>query len=472
MSGKSKEKNNNKPSTFLNRGKGGITPKTTKRSKEDSPPTDIPSMKKSKMDELSDKNIDTPKADRLPTEVSDILMEMRSFMVRLDAKQDSLKADLMKSMAEENKKLTDTVGELKSSIEFAHSQIKGITTKCDETNRKIDAGLKLRDENIDSIKRAVVKHKGECEATKSRIEKLEKDNEVIKNDVISVKNVHQETAEFPVKCTLVAQHVPYHEDEDLVKSLNKLIRDKIGCAVKLIRCKRMSVYEDGTGLVKIQLETPEQVQNVLKNKSKLKGCDDPLSSVWLRQSKTKEQMASEQNTNLILRELNIFDRYRRLPNGKLIPKDDNRHGNFRGRSRGGSRGRGRGGARPYSHTQFLTQFQTNYADVLNNKQPIPDRTQRTLNFDRGIMELTPRQTTSVRSQDSKRSPRRSPTSMTGLHSSNGKPPPGSRLNQEQYNDLVNEHLEESARNPWESESSSQEYPRLSHKQHGARNNSH
>ena len=76
--------------------------------------------------------------------------------------------------------------------------------------------------------------------------------------------------------------------------------------MKIIRVARKSGWKTGRGLIKIELENPEQLKLVLKSKKKLK--DTPVKEirkVFLRQSKKEEMLVAERNEDLILRELGV-----------------------------------------------------------------------------------------------------------------------------------------------------------------------
>ena len=160
---------------------------------------------------------------------------------------------------------------------------------------------------------------------------------------------------FPVKSTIVAQNVWYKEGEDLDKIASLIVHQTLNLKeIKILRVERKSGKESGSGLLKIELESPQDVQDILRKKRLLK--DAPaweLREILLRQSKSEETLRAERNQDVLLREMGVKHKYVRLHTGYLAHRDHqyekpghvtNRGPNTPARGRGGGRGtRGRRG---------------------------------------------------------------------------------------------------------------------------------
>ena len=125
--------------------------------------------------------------------------------------------------------------------------------------------------------------------------------------------------DFAPKKTLVAQNVWYKEDEDLYKVVATIIHKVLNLPnISIVNTVRKSGWESGAGLIKKEVESAEQVKEVLKQKRLLK--DNPVSEIrdiFLRQSKKEEVLLMERNQDVILREMGVRESYIRLPSGHL-----------------------------------------------------------------------------------------------------------------------------------------------------------
>ena len=152
---------------------------------------------------------------------------------------------------------------------------------------------------------------------------------------------------FPVKKTVVAQRVWYEENEDLFQVASTIINKALELDdVTVVNVERKSGWESGSGLLKIELKSTDEVKRVLKIKNKLKTVPaKEMRAVYLRQSKKEEVLLMERNQDFILRELGKRDGVVRLPSRHLVRRTNFQSGQG-GRGRGGrGRGRGRGSAR-------------------------------------------------------------------------------------------------------------------------------
>ena len=76
-------------------------------------------------------------------------------------------------------------------------------------------------------------------------------------------------------------------------------------------------------MVKVELATTQMKAEVLKNKRKLQNApEEELSNLYLRGSKTKEQLQHEQNIRLLMREVGVEDSLALNENGRLYRIDE------------------------------------------------------------------------------------------------------------------------------------------------------
>ena len=155
------------------------------------------------------------------------------------------------------------------------------------------------------------------------------------------------------------QNVWYHQDEDLPKVCSTIIHEALNLLeIKIVQCEHKSGWETGTGLVKIELESNNEVKMILKKKQELRNSQvKELSDVFLRQSKKEEVLLMERNLDLVMRDMGVCENYVCVSSGHLVRRDclnaNQQWGGGPPRSQGrghGSQGRwqGQGGGRPSS----------------------------------------------------------------------------------------------------------------------------
>ena len=78
--------------------------------------------------------------------------------------------------------------------------------------------------------------------------------------------------EFPLQSTVVAQNVWCADSEDIMKVTTTIINKALDLQpenIQVVRAVRKSSWETGSGLIKIELRSNEEVKVVLKKKSEL-----------------------------------------------------------------------------------------------------------------------------------------------------------------------------------------------------------
>ena len=122
-------------------------------------------------------------------------------------------------------------------------------------------------------------------------------------------------------------------DEDLREDARYIFGKCMRVEVDMVRVKRMSVQRNNTGLVKFELVSEAMVEKVLKNKTKLQETDNhpEIQSLCVRKSKTMERLIEEHNSDVLLQELNLTEKYWHMPNNRLVLNHGRQGYNSRGR---------------------------------------------------------------------------------------------------------------------------------------------
>ena len=258
------------------------------------------------------------------------MLELKSMMTNMDSN--------MSVMKNENKawidKLTGIEGDLnevKASVEMAHSLIG------DESSARVEA-VKTLNNSIADRAREINNHAGVLKNHAADI-KTVKENQKSLEMKISHMNNEQERligkladhtedvpTEYPIKSTIVAQKVWYRENEDLMKVALTIIHKGLRLQpadAQIVRVMRKSGQQTGSGLLKIELSSPDAVKLVLKHKSELKNNEvKELHDVYLRQSKCEETLIAKWNIDMVLRDMGVRDDYVRLASGHLVKKSE------------------------------------------------------------------------------------------------------------------------------------------------------
>ena len=193
-------------------------------------------------------------------------------------------------------------------------------------------------------------------AVSNRLDLIEAKQETLNEPINDLKKQIEETfgeMEYPVKHTIVAQHVWYEEGENLSEIASEIIHNNLELPnVIIVRCERKSGWDSGHGLIKVEVESEDQLKQVLKNKRKLrKSTNDNMKNIYLRQSKNQEILAIEWNQDLILQEMGIRKNYVRLPSGHLTIKKEQNSGGYHRKQNDNGTGAVHGHASPRGRGQ-------------------------------------------------------------------------------------------------------------------------
>ena len=136
---------------------------------------------------------------------------------------------------------------------------------------------------------------------------------------------------FAYETTVVAEHFPFEEGEDLHHKVTTMLRRDLSVHVPIVRTTRLKAppprdTRQGTiqrhGIVKIQFRTVEDKVSVLQVKRNLQNSPD-YSRVWLRSSKSHSERIMEQNMKTLIATDPKLKDYTLTAHGKLVKRQNN-----------------------------------------------------------------------------------------------------------------------------------------------------
>ena len=208
--------------------------------------------------------------------------------------------------------LKSDVEGLKDSVELAHQLIGDEKTERLKNENEIRAALKDRTvemgDNVEIIKTQVAEMRNVKEsvtALQTRVSLIDKNQQDMKVPITELRGKIKAVCgpiEFPTEATLVAQNVWCTDEENLHEVASVIIHKALNVPhIKILCCERKSGEPGGSGLIKIELENCESLQEVLCRKCELKNNRvKELWNVFLRQSKKTETLVAERNMDLVL----------------------------------------------------------------------------------------------------------------------------------------------------------------------------
>ena len=295
----------------------------------------------------SEKLDKAPKRRNVETNTVATQQSAEELMLKLLEEMSEVK-QTVKSIQEDNhswktqmQHLNTEVNDLKDSVEMAHNLINDEAAERVISINKLKADVNEKLSQVDRNLKTYQAHsakisglEGSIQTLRMRIDEQDQNQIELKMPLENLKRDVEETlggVNFPVKRTIVAQHVWCRENEDIEEVASAIIHKALGLKdLKIVAAMRKSGKPGGDGLIKIEMESNEAVKTVLKNKRKLRDVAvREIREVFLRQSKPEGTLVAERNEDVILREMGVRDDYIRLPSGHLVLKSDNRGGQRR-----------------------------------------------------------------------------------------------------------------------------------------------
>ena len=166
--------------------------------------------------------------------------------------------------------LEQDMGDVKDSINLAHSLIKDEAEARKQCDSKMNSEMNDRKKEISNNVHVLKCHYSDIKQlskdvreNKQAVEKLEKPMKEMKQQL---KRVTGDT-EYPVQCTVVAQWVWYEENENILDVTKLIVNETLNLnQVNVIRAERKSGQHTGSGLVKIEVGSEDEVKLILGQK--------------------------------------------------------------------------------------------------------------------------------------------------------------------------------------------------------------
>lgn len=137
---------------------------------------------------------------------------------------------------------------------------------------------------------------------------------------------HQDVnADWSEHNTIVCTNYPWKEedtDETVRSDMEELLQEELEMPeLGVTKVMRMTPRKTGEGVVKVQLENPEQLQQVLEKKKMLKdSADEDRAALHFRKMKTKAQLQSDRNFKTILYHTGISKNVMLLESGDVVTR--------------------------------------------------------------------------------------------------------------------------------------------------------
>ena len=272
-------------------------------------------------------NADAPSTELLSTDLN--LKEMLVVcMTRNEQKMSSLVNGLRNEL---QGKLDDHT----KSIEYNSNQIEDLTSKMKKNKSEVKKEIKTERDNVTNLRTTITQQAEELTKMTAELEKMKQ-----KVSILESQPGLADTA-FPTDRTLVMQHVRYHSGEDLKKVVRAVLREGMLLNdIKIIDCMRMKIHENGKGLVKVQLESPDVLKRcTTAGKNLNKSEEEDLRCIYVRGSMTKAELAMDRGNRTLIRHLGLQHELKTTSWGQIVPNRSNRanRSNWRSESSGSNR---------------------------------------------------------------------------------------------------------------------------------------
>ena len=265
--------------------------------------------KTSDMNEESDVKkqiMESNEGEQQPISSNNLMERMYSEIIGIKTMVESVETklktvdDKVETIKEENKlwisRLTSVekeVNEVKDSVEMAHNLIN------DETKNRIKDVSDIKGDLVDktwemsNTAKLIRNNSNEIKGLKDGVKQIDDKMSTLTRDqenkkspirrITSKMETGEPYEEFPVQRTIVAQHVWCTEGEDVDKIASTIVHKALELPhIRIVRTLRKSGKPGGSGLIKIKLNSKDEVHEVLKVKAKLWCCNvKELKSIFL-----------------------------------------------------------------------------------------------------------------------------------------------------------------------------------------------
>lgn len=232
----------------------------------------------------------------------------------------------------DSKKILDAIKELERKIDSSVSDQaafrKSVEDRFDNLKTAIDAKISAECKSIrDEFQLEIVQVKDRVTIMEQQMltlnETLIKEIDNLKDRMETVEKKDPAYEPFHPEVSVVATGVRYDQHEDILEKAKALIKDGLHLDVTVVDAMRTPYRNDRPGIVKIQFENKDDKIAALRAKQNLQ-TSNIYKKVFMRSSQSHSERLIHLNTQTILREMGVENRFRFTGSGRLVPKDISR----------------------------------------------------------------------------------------------------------------------------------------------------
>lgn len=259
---------------------------------------------------------------------------MKDSLDKMSKKND----ELIKVVSDKNEECVKSIGELRnmvgvqgSAIEVvktdmaaASAEVKTLTKTVDQVKTNLNKQLFDLSAKTNALEGKTENQKMEfSNAAKKHIDSLERRIRDLERSGEKDADGNVSQVPFPNEKTLMITRVYLKEGLDVDEIVKLILHGALKLTtLRIIRVEDMGVYF-GRHSLKVELETAQAVKDVMDHKSLLSTSTlKDLRSVFIKRSRPAYQRVQDHNYKVMMRELNIGDKYRTDRSGRFVLRDD------------------------------------------------------------------------------------------------------------------------------------------------------
>ena len=192
-----------------------------------------------------------------------------------------------------------------------------ISSECEKIRTDLIMQISAVDAKVISLRTSVDTLDQELKASNDRLRRVE--------DALAAADAL--TPDYYPETTIIATKLPYDNPEDIKQKAQNLVNALTAACepplphIDVVNAMRTPFRDNKPGVVKIQLPSRQNKIDILKNKKKLMD-NDNYKRVFIRGSQSHTDRLIQINTNTLLNELGLNDKYRVAANGRLVLNDN------------------------------------------------------------------------------------------------------------------------------------------------------
>ena len=211
-------------------------------------------------------------------------------------------------------KLDQTKNELSARIDNIEVTLSNkIASECEKIRSDLTQEIAAVDAKVRSLSDSFETLDRNLKASNDRLQRVEE----------ALAAADALTPDYYPETTIIATKLAFNDSEDIKKKSQDLINaltaacDPALPQINVVNAMRTPFRDGKPGVVKIQLPSRQNKIDILKNKKKLMD-NSNYSRVFIRGSQSHTDRLIQINTNTLLNELGLNDKYRVAANGRLV----------------------------------------------------------------------------------------------------------------------------------------------------------